>query len=644
MAEAGRPAHQQGDQHPDRHQPLRRDPGRRGDARRGGVHLHIPDDVGHRRHRRQEGDDRVQLGGPAHQPPQQEGAEQRAVAVAGDGQRGQVDVAGAGAEAAGEDRHQRRPQQRGPPPQPQHRRLGGPVAGQAVDDVGDRGVRHRVERRGERAHRGPQDARHQQPGDPDRQPVEDEARVEVVGALQPQLLEGPPPVVRPQQRPHQGERRELHGDEDSRADHRLLTVPQGAAGQHPLDDQLVGTVAGHGEDRAAEDCRRQGEGAGQHVGGGEVGVEDPEVPGVQRGGEAVPADMPAEDADRQQRPARVQAHLDHVGPDHRLDAAEVGVADGDHGQHDDDQLVADVQAELVQQQLDRDRRGEEPDALGEQPGEDEGDRGDPLQPRPEPLRQVLVGADEVAPLVERDQHGRHHDPPDDVAQCQLDVAEGLAAGGPAGDADHGQHAGLGRHHREAHRPPRHPPLADEVVGGGLLAPRETQPDPGDDDEVHHDHDQVDAAHRLTPRRRIRTWHGHPGPRRVPQRTGTDRLRTRPRRRPRAAARGAGSARPPRGGIGRLSVPSGCIGAWTISSPARPRGPASSSAKRPTRSSPSSSAIPAAPRACGTTSGGRSPPWSTSAAGRWSCSAPAGASRRCTSSPPRCCAGAAPGRR
>ena len=43
-----------------------------------------------------------------------------------------------------------------------------------------------------------------------------------------------------------------------------------------------------------------------------------------------------------------------------------------------------------------------------------------------------------------------------------------------------------------------------------------------------------------------------------------------------------------------------------------------------------------PRGCARTSGRRSTPWSSSAAGRWSCSAPAGASRRCTSWPPRCC--------
>ena len=41
--------------------------------------------------------------------------------------------------------------------------------------------------------------------------------------------------------------------------------------------------------------------------------------------------------------------------------------------------------------------------------------------------------------------------------------------------------------------------------------------------------------------------------------------------------------------------------------------------------------------CARTSGRRSRRWSSTGAGRWSCSAPAGASRRSTSSPPRCCA-------
>ena len=60
------------------------------------------------------------------------------------------------------------------------------------------------------------------------------------------------------------------------------------------------------------------------------------------------------------------------------------------------------------------------------------------------------------------------------------------------------------------------------------------------------------------------------------------------------------------------------------------------------SSPDSSATRRAPPGCARTSGGRSRRWSPTAAGRWSCSAPAGASRRCTSSPPRCCARAAAG--
>ena len=40
--------------------------------------------------------------------------------------------------------------------------------------------------------------------------------------------------------------------------------------------------------------------------------------------------------------------------------------------------------------------------------------------------------------------------------------------------------------------------------------------------------------------------------------------------------------------------------------------------------------------CATTSGRPSRRWWSTAVGRWSCSAPAGASRRCTSSPPNCC--------
>ena len=51
---------------------------------------------------------------------------------------------------------------------------------------------------------------------------------------------------------------------------------------------------------------------------------------------------------------------------------------------------------------------------------------------------------------------------------------------------------------------------------------------------------------------------------------------------------------------------------------------------------------ASTRGCATTSGRRSAPSSPSGAGRWWCSGPAGASRRCTSSRPRCCARAAPG--
>ncbi len=229
----------------------------------------------------------------------------------------------------------------------------------------------------------------------------------------------------------------------------------------------------------------------------EVGVEQLELARVQGAREAGAADVPGQDRDGEDRAAQVEAHLDGVGPDDRLDAAEVGVHDGDHGEHDDDEAVARVHAELVEQQLDGDRGGEQPDALGEEPGEDEGDRGQPLEFQPESGPQVLVGADEAAPLVQGDEDGGDDDAADDVAEGQFDVAEALSAVGAAGHADDGEHAGLGGDHGERHRPPRHAALADEVVLRRRLPAGQAQSDHGDRHQVDDDHHEVELAHALS---------------------------------------------------------------------------------------------------------------------------------------------------
>ena len=68
------------------------------------------------------------------------------------------------------------------------------------------------------------------------------------------------------------EREEPHAERDNSvicritrtaADERLLRVAQAAAGEQPLDDQLVGAVGSHRQDGAANDAGPQGVGSGE---------------------------------------------------------------------------------------------------------------------------------------------------------------------------------------------------------------------------------------------------------------------------------------------------------------------------------------------------------------------------------------------
>src|SRR5699024_11268806 len=110
------------------------------------------------------------------------------------------------------------------------------------------------------------------------------------------------------------------------------------------------------------------------VGGDRVALEDEEVllAGLERIGHTSAADRGGDDDDRQYPAEDVEDHLRHVDPDDGLDPADEGVDDRDQREHDDDDEVVRVDAEPVEDDLERDRGGEHADAAGEQTGEEEG--------------------------------------------------------------------------------------------------------------------------------------------------------------------------------------------------------------------------------------------------------------------------------
>ena len=149
------------------------------------------------------------------------------------------------------------------------------------------------------------------------------------------------------------------------------------------------------------------------------------------------------------------------------------------------------------QVLEHRRRQEEPEAVAERAGDQEEERGRRPGRSPEPILQQLIGGEDLPAEIGRQEDGGDHDPPEDVAESQLQERE-IAPVGHAGDAQEGRRAGLGRDDRDHDRPGGDVALAQEISLQPLRSRAQPGPEQGATGDVDRDHGQVDRVHDVQP--------------------------------------------------------------------------------------------------------------------------------------------------
>ncbi len=238
-------------------------------------------------------------------------------------------------------------------------------------------------------------------------------------------------------------------------------------------------MAGHGKERAPEDARPE------RVGARQIETEVEEVYRLARRGVGRErARQPArhareEEPEGEQRAREVDEDLDQIDPDDRLDASQERVERRRSGENQDRCPDRDPE-----DQGDRDRRHGQPHGGRHDARDHEEQRREAPRGNAKPRLEQRIGGREFSFEVARQKQKRNGDPPEDVAEDQLQERE-PAAVGVAGNGKEGQSGGLRRHDRAHHSPPGHRMVSQEVVARVFLVspdPRAQQVDAGEIDE------------------------------------------------------------------------------------------------------------------------------------------------------------------
>jgi hypothetical protein len=239
-------------------------------------------------------------------------------------------------------------------------------------------------------------------------------------------------------------------------------------GEVTLHLALVAAEVRQAEEQPANQSRPQGVGLAQV----EPGINRLQPSGctseLQRLAEAdLAGDAVDQDADRRQHPDDDHDHLLDVGPGHRLDAAKAGVDHHRHRQRQHGRRHAPAE-----NRGDHHCRRRQRNAQRERPSHQEQEAGQRSHPHIEALFEILVGGVDPRPGEERHHRERQDDHRDRQAEIELHEPQpgGIRL---AGGSDQRHRAHLGRHHREADRPPGQRPVGEEValdLVGALGAP------------------------------------------------------------------------------------------------------------------------------------------------------------------------------
>ena len=188
-----------------------------------------------------------------------------------------------------------------------------------------------------------------------------------------------------------------------------------------------------------------------------------------------------------QRPARQQAELEHVGPDHRRQTPGRGIGRGD----DPHQKNGGIEADAGH---DREGQGRRVDDHSQPAHAGQAEQSCHAQPRPPAVAQihVLISGGDLQLAVEgvedQDQqrgHQRAH-------QAENDHRDVLAKG-DTGNSQEGRRAGEGGEHADPYREPGHAAPSQEEVLGAPLLPRQSEADPDQGRQVDDQHQQVQST-------------------------------------------------------------------------------------------------------------------------------------------------------
>ena len=146
-------------------------------------------------------------------------------------------------------------------------------------------------------------------------------------------------------------------------------------------------------------------------------------------------------------PAKIDEHLHRVHPDDSANAADGCIGERDNRENGDRHGVVNVE-----DQLERNGGGEQPNAVGRDAGEKEDDRCGFAGCIAESRSEKSIGRGEVTGIVSGKEVGGHENAAKKVAERDLKKSQ-IRQIGQAGDADKGQCARLGGDDGETDDPP-----------------------------------------------------------------------------------------------------------------------------------------------------------------------------------------------
>ncbi len=192
--------------------------------------------------------------------------------------------------------------------------------------------------------------------------------------------------------------------------------------------------------------------------------------------------------DRRDETEDDEHHLLHVGPGHRLHAAEHRV---DRRRHSDQQH----RRRQVSAQHDRqdDGRRRDHDAERHAARQQEQQARERSRLRVEPALEIFVGRVDLGVVEERYERDREDDHRDRQREVELQEAHAVRVSLPR-RSHHRDRAELRRHHRQPDRPPRQAAAAEEITLELMASLGQSKAVPDDPDQIEGDDRPVDGRH------------------------------------------------------------------------------------------------------------------------------------------------------